>query len=48
MGYLEQNWERPDQGIWEIRGRRAALHALAGDDLGGARLRRAGGAGLRR
>ena len=32
-------WREPDEGIWEVRGPRAALHALEGDGLGGVRPR---------
>ena len=37
-------WDRPDEGIWEVRGGRAALHALEGDGVGRARPRRSSAA----
>ena len=33
-GFVEQRWRDPDEGIWEVRGDRAALHLLQGDGLG--------------
>ena len=33
------HWDRPDNGLWEIRGPPAALHPLPGDGLGGVRPR---------
>ena len=46
MKHVEENWRRPDAGIWEIRPG-AALHALARHDLGRARLRHRRSAQLR-
>ena len=39
---VEERWREPDDGIWEVRGGRRALHSLQGDGLGRARSRRAG------
>ena len=37
--HLEKVWNEPDDGIWEIRGPAAPLHALQGDGVGGVRPR---------
>ena len=40
LAHLEKVWREPDEGIWEVRGPRAALHLFEGDGLGGVRSRR--------
>ena len=37
--HVEEIWEQPDEGIWEVRGGRAAFHLLQGHGLGGVRPR---------
>ena len=39
LEFLERHWREAGRGIWEVRGPRAALHALEGDGLGGLRPR---------
>ena len=39
---LAEHWDEPDNGLWEIRGAAAALHALPGDGVGRLRPRRSG------
>ena len=39
VDYVEQRWTEPDEGIWEVRGRSAALRLLEGDGLGRRRPR---------
>ena len=38
-----ENWQKPDKGIWEVRGERQALHVLEGHVLGRVRPRLAPG-----
>ena len=40
MDYLEEVWDEPDEGIWEVRGGAAPLRPLQGDGLGRVRPRR--------
>ena len=37
--WLSEHWDQPDEGIWETRGGRKALHLLTADVLGRARAR---------
>ena len=39
MKFLETKWEKPDEGIWEVRGGRAAFHPLENDGVAGVRSR---------
>ena len=39
LEHLEKIWREPDEGIWEVRGGRAALHLFQGDGLGRLRPR---------
>ena len=43
----ETIWREPDEGIWEVRGPRRALHPLEGDGLGRVRPRGQGRRGVR-
>ena len=40
--FVESVWQEPDEGIWEVRGPRRALHALAGHGVGRGGPRRQG------
>ena len=40
--HVDRVWDQPDDGIWETRGRRAALHLFQGHGLGGVRPRHQG------
>ena len=39
IDWLCENWDQPDEGIWEMRGGRQRLHVLAADVLGRDRAR---------
>ena len=39
LEFLESAWDEPDEGIWEVRGAAAALHALEGHGVGRVRPR---------
>ena len=39
LEFLEGAWDQPDEGIWEVRGAAAALHALEGARVGRVRPR---------
>ena len=47
LDFLEAGWKEPDEGIWEVRGRAPALHALEGDGVGRVRPRGEGRRGVR-
>ena len=47
LEFLEARWRDPDEGIWEVRGGRRALHPLEGDGLGRVRPRGEGRRGVR-
>ena len=34
LEHLETIWQRPDEGIWEIRGGREAIHLVQSDGVG--------------
>ena len=40
--FVEENWNTPDEGIWEVR-RFSPLHPFKADGMGGCRPRRQGG-----
>ena len=40
LDHLETIWREPDEGIWEVRNGRAAVHLFQGDGLGRLRPRR--------
>ena len=47
LEHLEQIWMQPDEGMWEVRGGRAAFHLLESHGVGGLRSRREERRGVR-